>query len=103
MPRKIDPDKARTQWTLATVMIGAGPEAVVVSADESHVQTVPLLRAMWQWVGQQIRIPTPESHMARAIFEALNIRSGQWTYRVQQRTKKEGFVFVRFHYAMLET
>ncbi len=76
MPRKTDPEKARKQWAIADAVITAGPDAVVLSADESRVQTLPVLRAMWQWMGQQLRIPTPGSNTTRAIFGALNIRTG---------------------------
>lgn len=72
--------------------MGAGPEAVVLYGDESRVQTLPLLRAMWQWVGQQARIPTPGSNSWRAIFGALNIRTGQWTYLVRERMKAPDFL-----------
>jgi transposase len=92
MPRKTDPDKAAKQWALAEAVITAGPDAVVLYADESRVQTLPVLRAMWQWLGQQTRIPTPGSNTARAIFGALNIRSGQWHYQVRQRMRKEDFI-----------
>jgi len=92
MPRKTDPDKARKQWAIAEAVISAGPDAAVVYADESRVQTLPLLRAMWQWVGQQIRIPTPGSNTTRALFGALNIRTGAWHYHVRRRMKKEDFI-----------
>src|SRR6266542_37817 len=92
MPRKTDPDKARKQWEIAEAVISAGPHAAVVYADESRVQTLPLLRAMWQWVGQQIRIPTPGSNTTRALFGALNIRTGAWHYQVRRRMKKEDFI-----------
>lgn len=92
MPRKTDPEKARKQWAIAEAIITAGPEAVVLYADESRVQTLPLLRAMWQWLGQQVRIPTPGSNTTRAIFGALNIRTGQWTYLVRQRMQTEDFI-----------
>jgi transposase len=92
MPRKTDPAKARKQWEIAQAVISAGPEAVVVYADESRVQTLPLLRAMWQWVGQQIRVPTPGSNTTRALFGALNIRTGAWHYQVRRRMKKEDFI-----------
>ena len=59
--------------------VEAGPAAVVLYEDESRVQTLPLLRAMWHWIGQQPRVPTPGSNTARAIFGALNIRTGQWS------------------------
>jgi transposase len=89
MPRKTDPAKARKQGVLAEAVVTARPEAGVGYADESRGQTLPLLRAMWQWLGQQIRIPTPGSNTTRAIFGALNRRTGQWSYLVRQRMRKE--------------
>jgi len=92
MPPKTDPEKARKQWLIAEAVITAGPDAVVVYADESRVQTLPLLRAMWQWVGQQIRIPTPGSNSVRALFGALAIRSRAWHYLVRPKMRKEDFI-----------
>jgi len=91
MPRKTDPDKARKQWRIAKTVIEAGPAAVILYADESRVQLLPLIRAMWHWVGQQVRVPTPGSNDSRAVFGALNIRTGQWTHLVRPRMKKEDF------------
>lgn len=92
MPRKVDPDKAHKQWLIAEAVIAAGPTATVLYADESRVQLLPLIRAMWHWVGQQIRVPTPGSNDWRALFGALNIRTGQWTYLVRPRMHKEDFL-----------
>src|SRR3712207_5171210 len=92
MPRKTDPEKAAKQWAIVQAVLAAGPEAVVLYADESRVQTLPLLRAMWQWVGQQARIPTPGSNSWRALFGALNIRTGQWTYLVRERLRAPDFI-----------
>ncbi len=92
MPNKIDPEKARKQWLIAQTVIEAGPGAVILYADECRVQLLPLIRAMWHWVGQQIRVPTPGSNDWRALFGALNIRTGQWTYLERRQMKKEDFV-----------
>ncbi len=92
MPPKIDPQKTAKQWAIAQAVIEAGPEAAVLYADESRLQLLPLLRAMWHWVGQQIRVPTPGSNVTRALFGALNIRSGQWTYLVREHLCKEDFI-----------
>lgn len=92
MPRKTDPDKAHKQWLIAKTVIEAGPDAVILYADESRVQLLPLLRAMWHWVGQQVRIPTPGTNDSRAVFGALNIRTGQWTHLVRPRMRKEDFL-----------
>lgn len=92
MPHKTDPQKAARQWAIAQAVIAAGPEAAVLYADESRIQLLPLLRSMWHWVGQQIRVPTPGTNVSRTLFGALNIRSGQWTYLVCEHMYKEDFI-----------
>lgn len=94
MPRKTDPDKTIKQWRIAQAVLEAGPDASVLYADESRAwgAWLPLVRAMWHWVGQQVRVPTPGSNCSRALFGALNIRSGQWTYLVCKRMLKEDFL-----------
>lgn len=92
MPHKVDPHKAAKQWAVAQAVIDAGAQATLLYADESRVALLPLVRAMWHWVGQQIRVPTPGNNVSRALFGALNIRSGQWTYLVRERMRKEDFI-----------
>jgi transposase len=92
MPDKVDPDKAGKQWAIVQAVVEAPAEAVTLYADESRVQLLPLIRAMWHRVGQQVRIPTPGTNVARALFGALNIRTGQWTYLVRERMRKEDFI-----------
>jgi transposase len=92
MPEKLDPLKALKQWAIAEAVLTAGPDTVVLYADESRVMTLPLVRAMWQWAGQQVRIPTPGSNVSRAIFGALNWRTGQWTYLVRDKMCAVDFI-----------
>ncbi len=92
MPDKVDPDKAQKQWAMVKAVVDVPPEAVILYADESRVQLLPLIRAMWHWVGQQVRIPTPGTNVTRALFGALEIRTGQWTYLVRERMRKEDFI-----------
>lgn len=92
MPAKVDPEKAQKQWKIAKAAVEAPPEAAILYADESRIQLLPLIRAMWHWVGQQVRVPTPGSNKTRALFGALNIRTGQWTYLIRERIRKEDFV-----------
>jgi transposase len=92
MPRKVDPDKAAKQWAIVQAVIEAPPTAPILYADESRVQLLPLLRAMWHWVGQQVRIPTPGTNVTRAVFGALNITTGQWTYLIRERMKAPDFL-----------
>ncbi len=92
MPAKTDPDKAQKQWAIAQAVVDAGPEAAVLYADESRIELLPLVRAMWHWVGEQIRVPTPGSNQTRALFGALNIRTGQWTHLVREHMYQEDFI-----------
>jgi transposase len=92
MPAKVDPEKAQKQWKIAKAAVEAPPEAAILYADESRIQLLPLIRAMWHWAGQQVRVPTPGSNTTRALFGALNIRTGQWSYLVRERIRKEDFV-----------
>ncbi len=92
MPAKVDPEKAQKEWAIAKAVVEAPPEAAILYADESRIQLLPLVRAMWHWVGQQIRIPTPGTNVTWVLFGALNIRTGQWIYLVRERMFKEDFV-----------
>ena len=93
MPDKVDPQKAEKQWTIVKAVVEAPSDAVILYGDESRIQLLPLVRAMWHWVGQQLRIPTPGSNVTRTLFGALNIRTGQWIHLVRQRMRKEDFGF----------
>ena len=92
MPRKVDPEKTQKQWRIAEAVLAAGPDAAILYADESRLGTLPLVRALWQWVGQQLRIPTPGTNKTRSLFGALNMRTGQWTYLVREHMYKEDFI-----------
>jgi transposase len=91
-PTTVDPEKTRKQWLMAKALVEAGPEAAILYADESRLQLLPLLRAMWQWAGQQVRVPTPGTNVTRALFGALNIRTGRWVYLVRERMRTDDFL-----------
>jgi transposase len=92
MPTKVDPEKARKQWLIAKAVVEVDPEAAILYADESRLHLLPLLRAMWQWAGQQVRVPTPGTNITRALFGALNIRTGRWVYLVRERMRTDDFL-----------
>ncbi len=97
MPAKTDPQKASKQWAIAQAVIEAGDKAVVLYADESRIQLLPLIRAMWHWVGQQVRVPTPGTNVWRALFGALNLRDGRWHYLVREHVYAEDFIVFLEH------
>jgi len=89
LPRKVDPAKTATPWRIVEAVLAAGPAAAGLDADESRVPTLPLVRALWSWVGQQWRIPTPGATTARASCGARAIRPGRWTSLVRERRRPE--------------
>lgn len=92
MPRKVDPDKAAKQWAIAKAVVEAIPGTAVLYADESRICLLPVIRAMWHWVGHQVRVPTPGTNVSRVVFGALNIHTGDWDYLVRDRMFKEDFI-----------
>lgn len=101
MPNKVDPQKALKQWRIVRAVVEAPPNAAILYGDECRIQLLPLVRAMWHWVGQQIRIPTPGNNVTRTLFGALNIYTGQWTYLVRDRVRKEDFIAFLEHLLMV--
>jgi transposase len=96
MPRQVDPDKAAKQGAIVQAVVAADPTTAIRYADESRVPLLPLLRAMWHGVGQQLRIPTPGTNVTRALFGALN-RTGQWTDLVRERMQAADFIVFLEH------
>ncbi len=50
------------------------------------------MRARWQWVGQQVRIPTPGTNDSHPLLGALHIDTGRWDYLVRLRARTEDFL-----------
>lgn len=90
LPRRRDPlaDEKRAQ--LAQVL--ADPQAIVLAEDECDMHLLAVLRAMWQRVGRQLRIPTPGQNYKRGVFGALNLRTGQWFYQLTNRKRSVEFI-----------
>lgn len=103
MPAKTDPEKAQKQWAIALAVIEAGPEAAVLYGDESRIELLPLIRSLWHWLGEQIRVPTPGSNQTRSLFGALNIHTGQWTHLVCEHMHKEDFIAFLEHLLIVYT
>jgi transposase len=92
MPNKADPEKAQKQWAIAKTVVEAPQNAAILYGDEPRIQLLPLIRVMWHWAGQQIRVPTPGTNVTRILFGALNIRTGQWAHLLRERIFKEDLV-----------
>ena len=88
--RRPDPLAEAKQARIAEVLAEA--KATVVAADECDLHLLAVLRAMWQRVGQQLRIPTPGQNAKRGVFGALNLRTGEWFYHLTERKRSADFI-----------
>lgn len=70
----------------------ADPQATVIAQDECDLHLLPVLRAMWQRVGEQVRIPTPGQNAKRAIFGACDLRTGRWFYQLTEHKRSVDFI-----------
>ena len=96
--RKPDPQCAARQARLAEVL-ACPPDAVIIAADECDVHLLAVLRAMrhapfggWQRIGEQLRLPTPGQNRRRSVFGGLNVRTGQWHYRLADHKRTTDFI-----------
>lgn len=77
-----DPEGSVRMQKIAQRIWEAGSDAAIVCLDSTKLMHLPLLRAMWMRIRQQVRIPTPEDNQYCIIFGALNIITGALTYLV---------------------
>ncbi len=88
--RRRDPHADEKEAKIAAAL--ADPAATLVAEDEADQQLLPILRAMWQRVGTQVRIPTPGQNAKRGVFGALNVRTGEWFYQLAAHKRSADFL-----------
>ena len=87
-----DPEAATKLLILAQRLLQAPKEAAILFGDECDVHLLPVLRAMWMRRGQQVRVPTPGTNRKRAVFGALEPRTGRWLYSIFERKRAVEFI-----------
>jgi len=87
-----DREAASKLLILAQRLLQAPKNAAILFGDECDVHLLPVLRAMWMRKGQQVRVPTPGTNRKRAVFGALEPRTGRWLYSIFERKRAVEFV-----------
>jgi transposase len=93
--KKVDPLAAGKLAQIAQALASA---ATVLYLDESELQLLPVVRAMWM-KGARVRIPTPGQNAKRVFFGALNARTGALAHLVRPRKRALDFVAFLDHLA----
>jgi transposase len=93
--RKVDP---ATTVKLGLIERALASTATVLYLDECEVQLLPVVRALWM-KGRRVRVPTPGQNRKRAVFGALEARTGALHYAVRERKRAVDFVAFLEHLA----
>jgi transposase len=86
--RKEDP---ATHLKLALIAQAVASAATLLYLDECDLHLLPVIRACWM-KGSRLRVPTPGQNAKRALFGALNGRTGQLHHLVRPRKRAAQFV-----------
>jgi transposase len=86
--RKEDPAAA---LKLALIAQAVASAAALLYLDECDLHLLPVIRARWM-KGPRRRVPTPGQNAKRALFGALNARTGQLHHLVRPRKRAAQFV-----------
>jgi transposase len=86
--RKEDPAAPLKLALLAQAVASA---ATLLYLDECDLHLLPVIRACWM-KGPRRRVPTPGQNAKRAVFGALNARTGQLHHLVRPRKRAAQFV-----------
>ena len=88
--RRRDPQRAEKEARLW--LIWQDKLAHLVAIDECDLHLLPPLRAMWQHIRTQVHLPTPGKNVKRPVFGGLDVRTGQWFYRLTQHKRTADFI-----------
>jgi transposase len=86
--RKEDP---ATHLKLALIAQAVASTATLLYLDACDLHLLPVIRACWM-KGPRLRVPTPGQNAKRALFGALNARTGRLHHLVRPRKRAAQFV-----------
>jgi transposase len=86
--RKEDP---AAPLKLALIAQAVASAATLLYLDECDLQLLPVIRACWM-KGPRLRVPTPGQNAKRALFGALDARTGRVHHLVRPRKRAAQFV-----------
>ena len=89
--KKSDPNHRTRLAVILALLRAVLPECHLLFEDESDLELLPVLRAMWMR-GEQKRIPTPGQNKKLSLFGALDIRTGAWHYLTRSTKRSTDFI-----------
>lgn len=86
-PRRVDPHRDHLQQQIGRRIAEVSAETVVVVEDETDIRLFPVLRRMWQRIGEQLRLVAPMQNKKRTVFGAIEIHTGAVFHRLFERKR----------------
>jgi transposase len=86
-PRRVDPAREEIHQRIGRRIAEVRGSMAVVVEDEADIRLFPVLRRMWQIIGEQTRLAAPIQNEKRTIFGGIDIETGAVFHRVFARKR----------------
>jgi transposase len=86
-PRRVDPEREEIHQRIGRRISEVRGEKGVVVEDEADIRLFPVLRRMWQLIGEQTRLVAPIQNEKRTIFGTIDIETGEVFHRIFSRKR----------------
>lgn len=86
-PRRTDPRRDEINQGIGRRIAEVRGQKVVLVEDETDIRLFPVLRRMWQRIGEQLRLGAPLQNEKRTIFGTINTETGELFHRVFARKR----------------
>ncbi len=86
-PRRLDPQREAINQAIGRRIAEVRGQKALVFEDEADIRLFPVLRRMWQRIGEQVRLMAPMQNEKRTIFGAIDIETGEVFHRIFARKR----------------
>jgi transposase len=86
-PRRTDPRRDEINQQIGRRISEVRGQKAVLIEDETDIRLFPVLRRMWQRIGEQLRLVAPVLNEKRTIFGTVDIETGEVFHRTFRRKR----------------
>lgn len=86
-PRRVDPEREAIHQRIGQRISEVRGEKAILVEDEADLRLFPVLRRMWQLIGEQVRLIAPIQNEKRTIFGTIDIETGEVFHRTYRRKR----------------
>jgi transposase len=86
-PRRVDPRRDEINQQIGRRIAEVRGHKAVLIEDETDIRLFPVLRRMWQRIGEQWRLVAPMQNEKRTIFGTIDLESGAVFHRIFSRKR----------------